>query len=221
MTFDEIVSEVCEKMNLTSDEAKSRVSRNVNTRFRRATSSIGMAPSRFVQVSTVATIGNRVLTFTGIEKIIAVIDKTSGIDIPLAQITTDEMHITVIKTDPPRKFAVQRMHNNSVDIIVNTTPSSNFTLYADGHVVLGTITGTQSPDFPESFHDCLVFGAMADEYRKMEKVQLAHDCEEDYERRLSDLRMWIAKSAYLDLYQGRYSGHNFRWTRDAQTNWDS
>lgn len=221
MTFDEIVAEVCEKMNLTSDEAKSRVARNVNTRYRRATSSIGMQPTRFVQVSATAIIGNRVLTFAGIEKIIAVIDKSSGVDIPVMQITTDEMHITPIKTDPPRKFAVQRMHNGGVDIIVNTIPASNFVLYADGHVVTGTITGTQSPDLPESFHDILVFGAMADEYRKMEKVQLAHDSEEDYERRLSDLRMWIAKSAYLDIYQGRYTGNNFRWTRDAQTDWDS
>jgi len=222
MVFEEIVNEVCERLNLTSDDAKSRVGRNVNTRYSRVTSSIGLQTSRFIQVSTVATIGNRVLTFTGIEQIIAVIDKSSGVDIPLSQITMDEMHITPKRDgQPPRKFAITNIHASSVDIYLDGTPSTGYTLYADGHTTVTTLGGSQTPDFPASFHDVLVYGAMADEYRKMEKPQLAEMSEKDYELRLSDLRMWIAKTAYLERYQGKYAGKNFRWTRDAQTYWDS
>jgi hypothetical protein len=109
----------------------------------------------------------------------------------------------------------------SVDITVDSVASTTYTLYADGDSTITTLSGSDKPDFPDSFHDLLVYGAMADEYRKMEKMELSKECENDYEKRLSDLRMWIAKSAYLDIYQGRYTGNNFRWTRDAQTNWDS
>lgn len=221
MIFEELVGEVCERLNLTSDDAKSRVGRDLNTRYRRVTTTIGLQTSRFVQTSKAATIGNRSITFTGVEKLLAVIDKTSGIDVPLTQITMDEMHITPLRGDPPRKFVVTNMHANTVTIYIDSTPATAFTLYADGQASVTTLSGSQTPDFPESFHDILIFGAMADEYRKMDKPQLAMMAEKDYESRLSDLRMWIAKSAYQETYQGRYSGKNFRWTRDAQSAWDN
>lgn len=220
MIFSEIVVEVAERLNLTSDEAKSRIARNLNNRYRRVTSSIGLDTSRFVQVSQIATIGNRTITFQGVEKLIAVIDKSTGVDVPLSQVSMDEMHIIVVKTDPPRKFAVTRIHPSSVDIYVDSVPSTAYTLYADAHTNVINLGANDQPDFPESFHDILIFGGMADEYRKMEKAQLADMSEKDYEARLSDLRMWIAKSAYRDIYQGKYQGKNFRWTLDPQTSWD-
>jgi hypothetical protein len=222
MIFEQIVQEVCERLNLTSDEAKSRVGREVNSRYRRLTSSIGLETSRRVEISQTATIGNRTITFHGIEKVIAIIDKTSGEqDVVLSQISFDEMHITPLRTQPPRHYAITNIHANSVDIYMDCIPSTQFLLYADGHTTVSTLTGPDSPDFPESFHDVLVFGAMADEYRKMEKLPYAQAAELDYEKRLSDLRMWIAKTAYYDQYQGRYTGKTFRWTRDAQLLWDS
>lgn len=294
MIFEELVQEICERLNLTSDEAKSRVGREINSRYRRVTSSIGLQTSRYLQTSKVSTIGNRTVTFTGIEKVMAVIDKNSGKDIPLTEITFDEMHITPVKSEPPRKFAVINMHPTSVDIYLDCIPSNygsqlatvasggtgyavndiltlvggTFTeagtfkvttidasgvitgvtfvgagtytvaasspvsttggtgtgatltvtfgghiLYADGHTTLTTLSGNQAPDFPESFHDILIFGVMADEYRKMEKFQFYQASEADFERRLSDLRMWIAKSAYKDIYQGKYTGRNLRWNQ--------
>lgn len=221
MTFDQIVAEVCDRLNLTSSDATTRVGKAVNNRYRRLTSSIGLETTRRVTVSKVATIGNQTLTFSSIEKIIAVIDKTDPKrDVVLSQITPDEMHITPLRGPMPRRFAVTGIHASSVDILMDCIPATGFTLYADGHSILTTLSGSTAPNFPESFHDILVFGAMSDEYRKMEKPALMQAAETDYEHRLSDLRMWIAKSAYLDIYQGRYVGKSFRWTRDAQLAWD-
>ena len=306
MLFDEIVSEACERLNLTSDEAKSRVSRHVNNRYRALTTSIGLQTSRIVSVSQVATINNRLITFTNIEKILAVIDKTDPLqDIVLEQITPDEMHVTPQRLQPPRKFALWTMDPISVTIEVDCTPSQSassaviagggtgytigdvltlsggtlfsgknpttfkvatlgasnavatvtlgevgfytvlptnpvsvtggtgsgctltvtwaapFTLYADALSTVTTLSGSQKPDFPESFHDILIYGAMADEYFKMEKPQMAQMFDQKFEQRLSDLRGFIAKTAYLDQYQGRYNGRAFRWSRDAQLLWDS
>lgn len=221
MIFDELVAETCERLNLTSDEAKSRVGRELNNRYRRMTSSIGLETSRRTQVSKTATVGSQSVTFSGIEKVSAVIDKsTANLDIALAEVTMDELHVLPIKTEPPRHFAIDRMHYNTVTIKIDCVPATTFTLYADGIVNLTTLAGNSSPDFPESYHEILIFGAMADEYRKMEKVDLAHDCEQDYERRLSDLRMYIAKSGYLDIYQGKYKSQSFRWTRDNALLWN-
>lgn len=219
MTFDELVSEVCERLNLTSDEAKSRVGREINSRYRRVTSSIGLDLSRRSEVSKVVTIGNRNVTFDNVEKILAVIDKSSGQDVPLIQISPDEMHVVPLRDDPPKRFAVMGIHPTSVDIRLDATPATAYTLYADAMVPVSTLAGNAQPQFPESFHDVLIFGAMSDEYRKMEKVQYQRDAEMDYEKRLSDLRMYIAVSGYKDVYQSKYQ-RSFRWSY-TQYPWNS
>lgn len=203
-----------ERLNLTSAEATARVGRNLNNRYKRLTSSIGMDTSRFTQVSKAATIGNQSLTFTGIEKVNTVIDKSSGKDLILEQLTQDEMHQISVRSEPPRHFSVTNMHYNTVTIYMDCVPTTTFTLYADGIVTLSTLSGTDVPDFPESFHEILVFGTMADEYRKMEKPQLAQAAELDYEKRLSDLRMFIAKTAWLDIYQGK-DINRYPWMRNG------
>lgn len=234
MTFSQIVAEAMDRLNLTSSDAQTRVGKEVNDRYRRLTTSIGLDTTRRTQVYATAALANRTMTFTGIEKLLAVIDKsqvaTGGQEIVLSQITMDEMHITPLRgnlvpgtdtpTGMPRHYAVIRVHPNAVDIFMDIVPTTGFQLYADGLMNAATLGTNDSPDFPESYHDILVWGAMADEYRKMEKLNLMQDAEKNYETRLSDLRMFIAKSAYLAIYQGRYSGKSFRWTRDAQILWD-
>lgn len=216
MTFDETVSEICDRLNYSSTDAITRVGKRVNSRYKRATSSIGMVTTRFVEnITATATVGSRILTFGGVEKILAIIDKSTGVDVPLTQISIDEMHITPVKAEPPRKFCVLTSRARSVDIKVDGEATTAYILYADGQLSLSTMVGTDEPKFPESFHDILVFGGLADEYRKLEKFPLAEEMEKDYEQRLSDLRMWMAKSAYLDTYQGRYNGKSFRWVQTS------
>jgi len=205
MNFSEIVSETMDRLNLTSTTATTRVGKMVNDRLKRLTSSIGLETSRRLSTSTLVTVGSNTLTFPGVEKILAVFERLSSTskDTMLNQLTADEMHVWPVSSQPPRNYAITNMHTNSVSIMIDCIPTTAFTLYADGQVSLITLSGTMSPDFSESYHDILVFGAMADEYRKMEKLALMQDAEANYERRLSDLRMWIAKNGYLDLYPGK------------------
>lgn len=200
-----------ERLNLTTTVATARVGKEVNDRYRRLTSSIGLETSRRRPVSQVAIIGNRYLTFVGVEKLISIIDRSSGQDVILDQITKDEMNNLLVRSEPPRNYAVTSMHANSVEIYMDCIPATAFILYADAHVSLSTLNGSQAPDFPESFHDILVFGAMADEYRKMEKVALMQDAELNYKDRLSDLRMWIIKSGFKDSFQGKYPARTPWW----------
>jgi hypothetical protein len=216
------VAEALDKLNLTTPSATARIGKNVNERYKRLTSSIGLETTRRVSVPGTSVLNSNQMTFNGIEKIIAVVDKSGKSDIVLGHVTPDEIHILTVLTGPARHWALYRSHPNSVDILMDSKPiKTNFTLYADSHQNLSTLGTGQSPDFPESFHDILVWGAMADEYRKMEKLPLMQDAEANYEKRLSDLRMWIAKSGYLDITQGKYTTRSFRWTNNSSSTFDN
>lgn len=215
-TFLELVNEVTDRLNLTSDQAISRVGREINSRYKRVTSSIGLITSRRAQVTKVVTIGNKSVAFSGITHIDAVIDKSSGNDVILREATVDELREAPDVGEPPKTYAVFSTTTTTVTILLDGTPATAYTLYADGLATASTLAGSGSPAFAEDFHDILVFGAVADELRKMEKPQLADVAEADFERRLSDLRMFIAKSAYLDQFQGK-TVNDKNWWKDRWT----
>ena len=196
-----------DRLNLTSDQAISRVGREINARYKRVSSSIGLAVSRRVYDIAVQTVtDDKYLTFTGVEKIEVVKDVTT-VDQPIALVERlpGEMDGLVIKDSQPRNYAIFSVTHNTVTILVDSNVVEDAFIKADGLETAETLSGALTPAFAESFHDVLVFGAVADELKKMEKFQLARDAEDDFERRLSDLRMFIAKSAYLDMYQGKTS----------------
>lgn len=209
MTFNEIVNEVCAQLNLTSADAIARVGRKLNIRYKRVTTSCGMITSRRTTVSMAASIGVREMVWATLEKVLAISDRSTGVDRTLDEISFNEMRNEPVVTGQPTKFAIERMGSTTTTIILNCVPATAFTLYADGVVTGGTLSGTQEPAFPESFHDLLVEGVMADELRKMQKVSEATIAESVYERRLNDLRQFIAVSAYKDIYQGKTNTTNW------------
>jgi hypothetical protein len=211
MTMNEMVLYIADALNLSSPESKARIGRSINVRYKRITSAIGLVTSRREEVNEVATIGDRQLTFTGIEKLDTVFRKVGTKNIILQEVTNDEMLEMSPRDEPPNKFSVFSVAPRAVTITLDCTPSTAFTLYAHGLADTSTLTGNDSPAFPESFHDAIIHGAMADEYRKMEKYPLAKDSEYAFDQRLSDLKMFIAKSAYLEIYRGKHSVADGWW----------
>lgn len=206
MTFSEIVADIKTRLNLTSTDATTRIGLAVNRLYKSITSSIGLNVTRRTQVQANCSIGIQTLSFTGIEKVIAVIDKSSGSDRHLDEQSVDELKVNGVAGDTPTAFAVYRMNANTVQILLNVIPQTALTLYADGYVQAPTLSGSQEPAFPESFHDILTEGVMYDELRKLEKADLAKMAKATYEQRVSDLRMFIAKSAFQDIYRGKTAG---------------
>ena len=111
------------------------------------------------------------------------------------------------KTTPsgnnPKNYAILKTTSNSVTILLDQAPTSAYNLIADTVVELSDLSGSNEPAFSESYHDVLIEGTLAKEYKKLEKTQLAKDAKAEYESRLSDLRMFVAKSGYLDIQQGK------------------
>lgn len=209
MTFSELVSQAQARLNLTSTESATRIGITLNDRYKRLSSSIGLITSRRATVQATATLGVTSLVFTGIEKIINVVDRSATPYRMLEEVTVEELRGTASTTNTYAcKYAVLTSGSSTVTILMDVSPQSAFVLYADGHANLSTLSGSQVPAFAESFHDILLHGILADEYRKMMQRGLAQDSEQMYERRLSDLRMWLAKSSYLDITQGGLSNRS-------------
>lgn len=209
MTFDEIVEEVMDRLNLTSEDARTRIERRVNDRYRRVTSAIGLQTSRRLVQDieydpTDVDSELPLITVAGIQKVhnIKIEDDDGGVTL-LKEITFDDMTSKPTNSAQPRAWAYKLIGNDEVVLQLDAYPTTAFTLKIEGHENAIDLVGDLEPYFPEDFHDILVEGAMSDELRKMEKMQLAQIAESNYERRLSDLRMFIAKSAYLDIYQGK------------------
>ena len=203
MTFSDIVAEIKDRLNLTSPEATARIGREVNARYRRVTSSVGLNDSRrMTGVAAPSTLASAHFTFQGIEKIERVFDTRGGQNRILAEVTFDELRSMTGLQDSPTHYAIEHSGAQFVQIRVNCSTGAEFNLYADGLEIAPTLSGTQVPRFAESFHDLLVEGVVADELKKMEKLRDAIAAEEAFERRLSDLRLFIAKSAYLSRQQG-------------------
>lgn len=210
MTFDEIVNSVLDRLNLTSLEARERIEDRVNDRYRRVTSSIGLVTSRRVvkDVTVDPTDPDSELpeiVITDIQKVLAVRYTGQNASIlVLKEKTYDEVVNFATNTHTPRAWATKLMGPGEVRIVIDAfDPLNSLTLSIEAYEVAPLLEGTMEPYFPEDFHDILIEGAMSDELRKMEKPQLAQIAETNYQTRLSDLRYFIAKSAYLDIAQGK------------------
>jgi hypothetical protein len=205
MTFTEIVTDTMDRLNLSSADATARIGRFVNSRYRRVTSTIGLQTSRRTTVSTAVTLGVQAVVLA-LEKVLTVYHSGTGVQSVLPEITYDQMRNRGAGAGTiPTCYCIASMDANSVTILLDILPQSALDIYADGMANVSTLSGSTEPPFSASYHDVLVYGAMADELTKMEKPQLAKQAEQRYEEVLSDLRMYIAKSAYLQQRQNGFA----------------
>jgi len=213
MTFTEIVGKVADRLNLTSTTALTRIGDSVNERYRALASSCGLNTIQRTTATRVVTIGTRSVVFgptpIGVEKILSVFNTTLSTTNPqvLGERSFDELRNQPAMTgDQPQEYAIQLMGSSSVTVFLDTIPATAYTLSADVLSNLTTLSGTNVPAFAEDYHDILIVGAMATELDKMEKYDLSKRKEDQYQIRLSDLRMYVASSAYKRIYQNKGMG---------------
>jgi hypothetical protein len=205
MTVDEAVAEICGRLNLTSQDAKTRVAATFNRYYRTVTSTLGIDAARFTSVTATTTNGVATLEFTGLEKIDRVIDATTASAIRLlTEVTIHQVRSMQPGTGEPVCFAIQSTDANSVTIRMDTLPQTTYSLVADGWSTLGDLTGNDSPAIPASFHDILIQYVLAEEYERKEKTDLADRCFQKAEHRLSELRFHLADTG-IDFRQGSSS----------------
>ena len=197
-----------DRLNYTSSTTDTRLLNSIQRIYREVGTSIGMSFARQTNTSIVVTIANADVTFTATEKVLQVWYLTGSVPMILDEILNTEMRERVIpSSDKPTQWALVSTASNTVKIRLNAKPKTAYTLYADVIQEISDLAATDEPTFPESFHDIIIEGVLRDEYRKQEKLALSRDSEQTYQRRLSDLRMFMAKSAYLNIQQGKYTNN--------------
>jgi hypothetical protein len=215
MTFDDIVDTIAKDLKLTSDDARASIGVHVNRRYRRVTAFLAMNVFRRVDVDFACTPGTQQQTiqpvvfpeFLGIERITGIFYQVSATSsaTPLDEITYDEMKTEVPTLGIPTKWAKKRMGSNYTDFVINSTVPNGLTLQIEGEECASDLADDVEPAFSESYHDILIFGAKADQLRKLEKQLLARDMEADYDRVLKELALHISVGAFLTLQQNKVS----------------
>lgn len=226
MTFDDIASRVMDRLNFTSTTARERVEGGVNDANREVTSTLGMITSR--QVTNEVTYDPTdvdstlpIIIVEDVEKIMRVmLDVTDARPRQLDQMTYDDLTAIEVVDGTPKAWAVKTMSAGSVTIVLDAYPSvDEFTLIYDAYDIYTELEAAMDePIFPASFHDLLVEMVVADELLKLEKPALATIASNKADQRLSDLKMFIAKSAYADYYQGKNSA-SMLWSRRPFNRW--
>ena len=217
MTFTEIQNEAANRLNLTSAPALVRLGSYINQRYRRLTSSLGLSTSRR-ETKTVNTVGGTAAMSFALEKIELVYILADGSRRMLNEIPFEEYRRKQVEHElsgTPKEYTIVEVTASATTIGLYPTPDAVIAIYADGLDNASTLSGSDVPNFPADFHDILVLGAMSDELFKMEKYPLAKDFQMQYEERASDLRLFLAKSAFFSAAESTNPGGipSMTWTR--------
>lgn len=197
MTFLDLQDAVLDRVNLSSAEARARVSRNLNLRYREVQSTLQLDKTRRGSVDITTASGSPTVTVSGVAKLLGLYDPNvlhRELDEKvLSEIEARTAHNALLST--PTIFAIDEHLNDVVILRFYPIPNAALALEADC-LLAGTdmVDDDDEPTIPVDFHDVLLRGALADEYDKMEKFKEAAKQEQKFEKRLSDLRFFIAKS---------------------------
>lgn len=206
MNFTELVNEVGEKTGAATPKAWNRIGRYVNIRYRALASSIGFSTVQRTTATAKTTTGSQYLVFgnatQGVEKLMSVFDAAYSPVRVLAERTFDDLRNSFGISEPATEYAIATVAAHTVTVFLNAVASTSYEYSADVLSNLLTLRGLQEPSFPEDYHDILYHGALSDEYGKQEKGDLSDKEDDKFEARASELRLYFAKSAYLEIAQG-------------------
>lgn len=195
MTFDAIKKAVKDYVNLSSQEADTRIGEAINRHYQRVTASLGLDIVRFVTRSASMTAGVRTVTFTQIEKIDRIIDTTDSTAIrTLREASVNTIRTTQPTSGQPTEWAPLSSTSNSVTAVFDTLPQTAYSLQADGWATVTVLQGNDEPQFAESYHDILTWSVLAEELLRKDKLNLAEAYEVKAEKLLSEFRHFLAES---------------------------
>jgi hypothetical protein len=207
MTFDQIVSLVARRLNLTSTTAITRIGESVNEAYKNLCTSMGMQQSAQTTAEATTVAGSNLLTFGPIpikvQKVMSVFNPAYPKPNLLTEVDLAVLRNMIPGTDPAQNYCIYQSYADRVTVMLDSTASAPYSLEADVIGLKATLNGADVPNFAEGYHDTLVYLGMAIEYDKQEKPDMAMKMEAKYDRRCSELRLFLAKSAYQDIYQGR------------------
>lgn len=134
MTFDEIVSRVCDRLNLTSSDATTRVGKSVNERYQAVITDVGLSTSVNVLANGNLVAGSRFVTFNNVMKVFSVSDFSAQAITSItrvsttATVTTAAAHGYTTGQGVTIVGATQTEYNISATITVTGTTTFTYTV---------------------------------------------------------------------------------------------
>ncbi len=210
MTFLELQNRSMDRLNLSTDDARTRIKNFLNERIRKIQTSVSLGSvRRGVETYTLTADTNELTLIAdedhdGIIKVRTVTIPSSR-RIPLNQITLDQMRAkeqVVGGGAIPMDYAVVDQSANSVTLRFWPTPTADQDVQIDG-IKLGAdlVDDGDVAGLPEDFHDALIYGACADENGHWAKEDKFQYYENLAEKRVREMRYFIQKSIYLHRHQ--------------------
>ncbi len=188
------------RLNLTSTDARTRIKVEINLRYREVQSGVNLSSTRRGITTFTTASGSSTTTQSGIAKVLSVFDNVYLMR-PLREIslnTIRAMDAPSLVQGVPYEFVVQNDTHDVITLRLFPQPQVVYALQADV-LLTGTDMSSDSdePAFPDDFHDILVQGVVADELNKLEKFREAQLFEAKFEKRLTELRYFIRKAAWI------------------------
>jgi hypothetical protein len=212
MTFTELVNEVMARTRQTSTEAQTRIGREVNDRYRRVQTTVGLQTSRMTVLDAVTVPGEEHVTFSASKVIDVWIAAPAGQRRMLQQITFNDWRSRQVSVNPnngqPTFYAIGEWDGEGVRVYFSPVPDQAYTVRADAIGLPTALIDAGVPAFTPDFHDVIMYGALADEWTQLKQEELARGATGLYEQRLSELRYYIAKENSLAIVQGGRGGLN-------------
>jgi hypothetical protein len=189
------------RLGLTAESQRLRIRDAINDRLRQVTSTLNLGRTRRSTTTFVTVAGTATVSATGVSALETLYDPTT-LKRPLTEVSLPWIRARDAAsevTGAPEHYAVQSHTSDILTLRLYPKPDAIYTLHAD---IMAVGTDLDSPDdtpgFPSDFHDLLVDGVLADEYNRVEKARpMAQAHEGKFEKRLGDLRLHIARTAWL------------------------
>jgi hypothetical protein len=189
------------RLGLTAESQRLRIRDEINDRLRQVTSTLNLGRTRRASKTFTTVSGTATVVASGISTLETLYDPTTR-KRPLEEVSMPWIRARDAAssvTGAPEVYAVQTHTNDVLTLRLYPKPDAVYSLLAD---VFATGTELDSPEdepaFPSDFHDLLVDGVLADEYNRVEKARpMAQAHEAKFEKRLSELRLHVARSAWL------------------------
>lgn len=204
MNLRELKKRVSDRLNLSSPDALLRIEAELNDRLREVTSGVNLAQARRGNFDFVTAAGSEFVTGVNCLKVLSLYDPTV-LKRPLVEVSVDQIRRRDAGkqvSGVPEVWALYSADARSVTLMLWPKPDAIRTIKSDS-ILPGVelIEPDDEPAFVEDFHDILVHGVLADELMKKEKYRASDAEEQKFEKRLSELRYFYVKSAYLGLKQ--------------------
>jgi hypothetical protein len=196
-----------DRLNLSSDDARTRIKNFINERVRalQTSCSLGNVRAGIVTVLTVA--DEAQVELDGV-----VLPRTLSIPAQnrvLTSKTLDSFRVL----DPsgstrgvPSQYAIalRAVDNTVVELL--PVPDAEYGIKVDG-ILSGVelVDDSDIPAFPEDFHDTIIFGVCADENTHWDKLDRFTYYENKFKERRAEARFFISRQIYLHRVQNGMS----------------